>query len=177
MAKDIAVFGLFESRHALEASVDALRGAGFRAEDVSVLGADPDATHELAHEINSKAPEGAATGGAAGGAIGGVLGWLAGIGMITIPGIGPFLAAGPIVAALAGAGAGGATGGLIGALAGVGIPEVEARRYEGRIRGGRLLISVHCDDDKWAKAAKEILKTSGAEDVSDTHEKVGDYHP
>jgi len=177
MAKDIAVFGLFESRHALEASVDALRGAGFRAEDVSVLGADPDATHELAHEINSKAPEGAATGGAAGGAIGGVLGWLAGIGVITIPGIGPFLAAGPIVAALAGAGAGGATGGLIGALAGVGIPEVEARRYEGRIRGGRLLISVHCDDDKWAKAAKDILKTSGAEDVSDTHEKVADYHP
>jgi ActD protein/heat induced stress protein YflT len=177
MAKDVAVFGLFDSRLALEAAVDALRAAGFRAADVSVLGADPHATHELAHEINSKAPEGAVTGGAAGGAIGGVLGWLAGIGMITIPGVGPFLAAGPIVAALAGIGAGSATGGLIGALAGIGIPEVEAKRYEGRIRGGRILISVHADDDKWAKTAKEILKTSGAEEVSDTRERVADYHP
>jgi hypothetical protein len=177
MAKDRTVFGLFDSRGALEAAVDALRGAGFRADDISVLGAEPRTTHELVHEINSKAPEGAVTGGAAGAAIGGTLGWLAGVGMLTIPGIGPFLAAGPIVAALAGAGAGTATGGLIGGLVGVGIPEVEAKRYEGRIRGGRILVSVHCDDDKWAKRATEILKTSGAEDVSQAREKVGDYHP
>lgn len=177
MAKDRAVFGLFDSRGALEAGVDALRAAGFRAEDISVLGSEPRTTHELVHEINSKAPEGAVAGGAAGAAIGGTLGWLAGIGMLTIPGIGPFLAAGPIVAALAGIGAGSATGGLLGALAGIGIPEVEAKRYEGRIRGGRILCSVHCDDDEWAKRAKEILNTSGAEDVSSAREKVGDYHP
>lgn len=177
MAKDIAVFGLFESRAALEKAVEALRADGFRSTDISVLAGDSRQTHEIAHEINSKAPEGAATGGVAGAAVGGVLGWLASVGMITIPGVGPFLAAGPIVASLAGIGAGVATGGLVGALVGVGIPEVEARQYEGRIRGGRILLSVHSDDADWARRAKEILKTSGAEDVSGTREKVGDYHP
>jgi len=177
MAKDIAVYGLFDSRAALEKAVETLRADGFRATDVSVLAADSRQTHELVHEINSKAPEGATTGSVAGAAVGGVLGWLASVGLITIPGIGPFLAAGPIVAALAGIGAGGATGGLIGALVGVGIPEVEAKQYEGRIRGGGILLSVHCDDDEWAARGKKILKNSGAQDVSGTREKVGDYHP
>jgi hypothetical protein len=177
MAKDIAVYGMYDSRAGLEAGVDALRAAGFRATDISVLGLDRNATHELAHEIHSKAPEGAATGGATGAAVGGILGWLAGIGVLAVPGIGPLLAAGPIVATLAGIGAGSATGGLIGALIGAGIPEVEAKRYEGRIRGGHILCSIHCDDREWAAKAKEILKTTGAEDVSSTREVVGDYHP
>jgi hypothetical protein len=176
--KDTAVFGLFESRAQLQTAVEALRTAGFRPTDISVVGIDQSrGTHELGHELNTKAPEGAATGGAVGGAVGGVLGWLAGVGMIAVPGIGPLLAAGPIVAALAGIGAGATTGGLVGALAGIGIPEVEAKRYEGRIRSGRLLLSIHCDDGDWTDRAKEILKSAGAEDVASTREKVGDYHP
>jgi hypothetical protein len=177
MAKDIAVYGLYATRTQLERGVEALQAAGFRPTDVSVLGLDQQTTHEVAHEINSKAPEGAATGGAAGAAVGGVLGWLAGIGLLTIPGIGPLLAAGPIVATLAGIGAGGATGGLVGALAGAGIPEIEAKRYEGRIRGGHILLSVHSDDTEWSDRAKEILKATGAVDIASTREKVGDYHP
>jgi hypothetical protein len=171
------VYALYDSRARLEAAVEALRAAAFRASDISVLGRDRDTTHELAHEINTKAPEGATAGGATGAAIGGVLGWLAGVGVLTIPGIGPLLAAGPIVAALAGIGAGGATGGLIGALVGTGIPEVEAKRYEGRIRSGHILVSVHCDDGEWEKRAREILQNTGGEDVAGTREAVGDYHP
>jgi hypothetical protein len=177
MAKDIAVYGLFDSRSALEVAVGALRDDGFRATDISVLGSDIRGTHDLAHELNTKAPEGATAGAGTGAAVGGVLGWLAGIGLLTIPGVGPLLAAGPIVAALAGAGAGGAAGGLVGALIGLGIPEVEARRFEGRIRSGRLLCSVHCDDSKWADRARRILKNSGAEDLAETGEKAADYHP
>ena len=177
MPKDTAVFGLYPDRATLEAGLERLRAANFRATDVSVVASDKAGTHELAHEINSKAPEGAATGAAAGGAVGGVLGWLAGPRMLTIPGIGPLIAAGPIVATLAGIGAGGATGGLIGALAGAGLPEVEAKRYEGRIRGGSILCSVHCDDGEWADRAKEILCDTGAEEVSATREAVGHYHP
>jgi hypothetical protein len=175
--KDLAVFGLYPDRATLEAGIERLRAAGFRATDVSIMASDKASTHELAHEIHSKAPEGATTGAATGGAVGGVLGWLAGIGLLTVPGIGPLIAAGPIVATLAGIGAGGATGGLIGAMAGAGIPEIEAKRYEGRIRGGSILCSVHCDDREWTDRAREILRETGAEDVSATREKVGDYHP
>jgi Protein of unknown function (DUF3341) len=176
MPHDTAVFGLYPDRPALEAAVDRLRVAGFRAEDISVVLPDKQ-THQLAHEINTKAPEGASTGAAAGAITGGVLGWLIGIGALVIPGLGPFIAAGPIVAALAGAGAVGATGGLIGALVGAGMPEIEAKRYEGRLRSGSMLLSVHCDDHEWAKRAREILKDTGAEDVTSMHEPVGDYHP
>jgi hypothetical protein len=176
MPHDIAVFALYPDRPALEVAVDRLRVAGFRAEDISVVFPDKQ-THQLAHEINTKAPEGASTGAAAGAVAGGVLGWLIGIGAVAIPGLGPFIAAGPIVAALAGAGAVGATGGLIGALVGAGMPEIEAKRYEGRLRSGRMLVSVHCDDHEWAKRAKEILKDTNAEDVTSMHEPVGDYHP
>ena len=134
-------------------------------------------TRDLAAEINTKAPEGFTTGASTGAAIGGVLGWLVGIGALAIPGIGPIVAAGPVVAALAGAGAAGATGGLVGGLIGAGIPEIEAKRYAGRIREGAYLISVHCDDSKWAKRAEEILEATGGRDVVKTSESSADYRP
>ena len=177
MAKDIAVFGLYATRTELENGVEGLRTAGFRGTDISIVVPQDRGTHELGHEVNSKAPEGGVSGAAAGGAVGGVLAWLASVGLLTIPGIGPLLAAGPIVAALAGIGAGGAAGGLIGALVGAGMPEVEAKRYEGRIRKGHILCSVHCDDSNWADRAKEILRGTGAEDVSSTAEATADYRP
>ena len=128
----------------------------------------------MAHEKSTKAPEGAATGAAAGGAIGGTLGVLAGIGTLAIPGLGPFIAAGPIMAGLAGAGAGGAVGGVVGALVGMGITEYEAKRYEGRVKNGGILLSVHCDTSDQVTNAKEILKRTGAEDISSTGEASSD---
>src|SRR5215467_14245729 len=136
MAKNTAVFGIYSTQEGVETAVDSLRNAGFRNTDISVLFPDNKGTKDFAHEKNTKAPEGATTGGLAGGIAGGVLGWLTGIGALAIPGLGPLIVAGPIVAALAGAGAMGTLGGMIGALAGMGIPEYEARRYEGRIREG-----------------------------------------
>jgi hypothetical protein len=131
----------------------------------------------MAHEIHTKAPEGATAGAGAGAAVGGVLGWLVGIGALAIPGIGPLVAAGPVVAALAGAGAVGATGGLVGGLIGAGIPEIEAKRFAGRIREGGYLISVHCDDRQWGKRAEEILEATGGRDVVKTSEAEPDYRP
>jgi hypothetical protein len=178
MAKDLAAFGIYPDRTSFEAGLEALRTAGFRSSDVSAVLPERDRTaKDLAHEIHTKAPEGIATGAGAGAAIGGVLGWLIGIGVLAIPGIGVLAAAGPIVAALAGAGAAGATGGLIGGLIGAGMPEIEAKRYAGRVREGGYLVSVHCDDREWAQRAKEILETSGAHDVVATREAVADYHP
>jgi hypothetical protein len=140
-----------------------------------VLFPDNKGTKDFAHEKNTKAPEGATTGGVAGGIAGGVLGWLTGIGAIAIPGLGPLVAAGPIVAALAGAGAVGTIGGIVGALAGMGIPEYEAKRYEGRIREGGILCSVHCDRSDWVKRAKDILVQTGAQVVASSGEKSGDF--
>ena len=178
MAKDIATFGIYPDRVSFEAGLEALRAAGFRPGDVSAVLPERDkTTKDLAHEIHTKAPEGIATGAGTGAAIGGVMGWLIGIGALTIPGIGLLAAAGPIVAALAGAGAAGATGGLIGGLVGAGMPEIEAKRYAGRIREGGYLTSVHCDDSEWAERAREILRETGAHDVVSTHEAVADYHP
>src|ERR1700680_4409560 len=162
--KNTAVFGIYRDPTHAEEAADALRWAGFRNSDVSALLPDNVGTKDLAHEKNTKAPEGAATGGASGGVLGGALGWLAGIGVLAIPGLGPFIAAGPIMAALAGAGVGGAVGGVVGALVGMGIPEYEAKRYEGRVKGGGILLSVHCDDSEWTKKAKVILEETGAED-------------
>lgn len=173
--KNTAVFGIFRDRTHAEEAADALRWAGFRNSDVSALLPDNVGTKDLAHEKNSKAPEGAATGGASGGVLGGALGWLAGVGVLAIPGMGPFIAAGPIMAALAGAGAGGTIGGLVGALVGMGIPEYEARRYDGRVRGGCILLSVHCDDAAWVKRAKDILQDSGADDIASTGEAHADF--
>ena len=152
-----------------------LRTAGFRNTDISVLFQDNQGTKDFAHEKNTKAPEGAATGVLAGGITGGVLGWLVGIGALAIPGLGPLIVAGPIVAALAGAGAVGTLGGFVGALAGMGIPEYEARRYEGRIRQGGVLLSVHCDSNDWVKRAKEIMGHSGGQDIASEGEKAGDF--
>jgi hypothetical protein len=173
--KNTAVFGIYPNRAAVEEAVDLLRNAGFRSTDVSVLFADNQGTKDFAHEKNTKAPEGTTTGVVSGGIAGGVLGWLTGIGALAIPGLGPLIAAGPIVAALAGAGALGAVGGIIGALAGVGIPEYEAKRYEGRIREGGVLLSVHCDTSDWVKRAKDILLRTGAQDVASAGEERGDF--
>lgn len=174
-AKNTAVFGIYPDRAAVEEAVEHLRSAGFRSTDISVLFPDNKGTKDFAHEKNTKAPEGATTGGVAGAISGGVLGWLTGIGALAIPGVGPFIAAGPIVAALAGAGAVGALGGIIGALVGMGIPEYEAKRYEGRIREGGVLLSVHCDSGDWVKRAKGILQQTGAQDIASAGEKSGDF--
>src|SRR5258706_9495382 len=143
--KNTAVFGIYRDRQHAEQAVDALRVAGFRNSDVSALLPDNVGTKDFAHEKNTKAPEGTTTGGTSGAVVGGALGWLAGIGALAIPGVGPFIAAGPIMGALAGLGGGGAVGGLIGALVGMGIPEYEAKRYEGRLKEGGVLLSVHCN--------------------------------
>src|SRR5207302_3400532 len=168
--KNTAVFGLYRDRASVEGAVDGLRQEGFRNTDISVLFPENQGTKDFAHEKSTKAPEGTATGATSGAVVGGTLGWLAGIGALAIPGLGPFIAAGPIVAALAGAGAGGVAGGIVGGLVGIGIPEYEAKRYEGRIRNGGFLISVHCDNSDWTRKAKDILEQTGAEDVSSTGE-------
>jgi hypothetical protein len=170
--KEIAVFGLYPSVERAEQAVDALVSAGFSSSDVSVLMADNQSSKAFAHEKQTKAPEGTATGAAAGGTIGGTLGLLAGIGALAIPGVGPFIAAGPIMATLAGVGVGGAVGGLVGALVGMGIPEYEAKRYEGRLKEGGVLLSVHCDTSEEIARAKEILKRTGADDIASAGEEA-----
>jgi hypothetical protein len=173
--KNTAVFGIYRDRTSVENAVDVLRQENFRNTDISVLFPENQGTKDFAHEKNTKAPEGAATGAGSGAVIGGTLGWLTGIGALAIPGLGPFIAAGPIVAALAGVGVGGAIGGITGALIGMGIPEYEAKRYEGRVKEGGILLSVHCDDSNWTKRAKEILERTGAQDVSSTGEASADF--
>jgi hypothetical protein len=174
--KNTAAFGIYTTRTAVENAVDTLKAEGFRNTDISVLFPDNVGTKDFAHEKNTKAPEGATVGAGSGAVLGGALGWLAGIGALAIPGLGPFIAAGPIMAALAGAGVGGAVGGLAGALVGMGIPEYEAKRFEGRVKDGGILLSVHCDDSAWTKKAKEILERTGAEDVSSTGETSSDFN-
>jgi hypothetical protein len=166
MSKNKSVLGIYSSRNGVENAIGNLRGSGFSHSDISVLLPENLGSKELAMEKGTKAPEGATAGAGSGAVIGGALGWLAGIGALAIPGLGPFIAAGPIIAALAGAGVGGAVGGVTGALVGFGIPEYEAKRYEGRIQKGGILISVHCDTPDEIKHAKEILERSGAEDIS-----------
>jgi hypothetical protein len=173
--KNVAVFGIYQHQAGAEAAIDHLRSAGFRNTDISVLFPDNEGTKDLAISKSTKAPEGATTGGISGGIIGGALGWLAGIGALAIPGIGPFIAAGPIVAVMSGIGVGGALGGMIGALTGLGVPEYEAKRYEGRIRKGGILLSVHCDNSDWVKRAKSVLEHSGAEDISSAGEASADF--
>lgn len=173
--KNIAVFGIYPNRTDALAAVETLKSAGFRNTDISVLVPDNPGTKDLALEKDSKAPEGATAGGITGGVIGGALAWLAGIGALSIPGIGPFIAAGPIMGVLGGIGVGGAIGGLAGALIGLGIPEYEAKRYEGRIRKGGILLSVHCDNSDWMKRAKSILDQTGAEDISSAQEAKADF--
>jgi len=175
MAKNVSVYGIFRNRTQAEDGVDRLIAAGFRTEDISVLLPENAGTKDFAAEKNTKAPEGTATGATAGGVVGGTLGLLAGIGALAIPGLGPFIAAGPIMGALAGLGAGGVVGGIVGALVGMGIPEYEAKRYEGRIKEGGILMSVHADNSDWVDRAKEIMKQAGAQDISSTGEASADF--
>jgi hypothetical protein len=173
--KNTAAFGIFSTRADVERTVDALRAEGYRNTDISVLYPLNTGSKDLAHEQSSKAPEGATAGAVGGAAIGGALGWLVGIGSLAIPGLGPFIAAGPILAAMAGAGAGGALGGVTGGLIGLGVPEYEAKRYEGHVKDGGILLSVHCDDSEWTKKAKTLLENMGARDVSSTGEASSDF--
>ncbi len=172
-----SVFGTFVSRAAAEHAVETLKLRNFRNSDISMLIPGTGSSPELALEKSSKAPEGATAGAASGALLGGTLGWLVGIGSLAIPGVGPFIAAGPLVAALAGAGLGGTVGGISGSLIGLGIPEYEAKRYEGSIRGGAILISVHVDNSEWMRKAKTILEACGAEDISVAHEEKVDNDP
>ena len=174
--KNTAAFAIFPSRAAAESAVDRLVAAGFSNQDVSVLMSDKDNSREFATEKNTKAPEGTATGVGVGGVVGGTLGLLAGIGALAIPGVGPLIAAGPIMAGLAGLGVGGAVGGLVGALVGMGIPEYEAKRYEGRVNDGGILLSVHCDTSEEISRAKDVLKQAGGEDIASSGEKSVSTH-
>jgi len=168
-----AAFGIFSARAQAETCINSLLHANFSKDDISVLLSNPNTTRQMAVEKNTKAPEGATTGATTGGVIGGALGLLAGIGALAIPGLGPFIAAGPIMGALAGVGAGAAAGGIIGTLVGMGMPEYEAKRYEGRVKNGGILVSVHCEDSDLVTQAKDILKRSGAEDISSAGEVTG----
>ena len=173
--KNTAVFGIYRDQTSAGSAVDQLQAAGFRNTDISALFPENTGTKDFAHEKHTKAPEGTATGAGTGAVIGGGLGWLAGIGALAIPGVGPLIAAGPIVAALTGVGVGGAIGGITGALVGMGIPEYEAKRYEGRVKEGGILLSVHSDNSDWTRKAKHILELTGADDVSSTGEAKADF--
>src|SRR6202795_4550239 len=172
--KNKAVFGIYPSYTAVESGVDGLKAAGFSNRDISVLFPQSAGTKEFAHEKGTKAPEGATAGAGTGVVLGGAMGWLMGVGALAIPGLGPFIAAGPIMATLAGAGVGGAVGGVTGALIGMGIPEYEAKRYEGRVKDGGILISIHCENSEWIKRAKQTLEATGAQDISATREASSD---
>src|SRR5271155_3538199 len=173
--KKVAVFGIYSTRAAVENATDTLVTAGYPTSDISVLLPESlGGAKDMGTEKATKAPEGAAAGVTTGGVIGGTLGVLAGIGVLAIPGVGPFIAAGPIMAALAGLGVGGAVGGLIGALVGMGIPEYEAKRYEGHIKAGGVLLSVHCDTSEMIDRAKDLLKHTGAQDIASSSEASAD---
>jgi hypothetical protein len=174
-AKNIAVFGIYPDQLTAEDAVDSLKNSGFRSTDISLLFPDNQGSKDFAHEKHTKAPEGAVAGGSSGAVIGGALGWLAGVGALAVPGIGPIIAAGPIMGLLGGIGMGGTIGGVMGALIGLGIPEYEAKRYEGRVRRGSILLSAHCDDSDWAKRARNILSQTGAEDIASTGESKADF--
>jgi hypothetical protein len=172
--KNTSAFGLYRTQADVEYAVDLLRAEGFRKTDISVLLPENQGTKDFAMEKSTKAPEGTATGANTGAVVGGALGWLAGIGALAIPGVGPLIVAGPMLAALTGV-RGGAIGGVGGALIGIGIPEYEAKRYEGRIKEGGILLSVHCDNSDWTKKAKDILDRTGATDIASASEASADW--
>src|SRR6202030_1666421 len=173
-SRKTAVFGIYSTREGVERAAEVLSRSGFPVTDISVLLPESLGSKDMGTENATKAPEGAAAGAGSGAVLGGTLGLLAGIGALAIPGVGPLIAAGPIMAALAGIGVGGAVGGFTGALIGMGIPEYEAKRYGGRVRKGGILVSIHCDDSEWVNKAKETLKATGAEDVSSSSEAAAD---
>jgi hypothetical protein len=165
-----SVFCIATSRDQADRIVGQLKTANFSNNDISVLLPDKHSTRDFAHEENTKAPEGAVAGAGTGGVIGGALGWIAGIGALAIPGVGPFIAAGPIMAALSGAAIGAAAGGIAGGLIGLGIPEIEAKRYEGKVKAGNILISVHTENSEEITRAKDIFTKAGAQDICTTGE-------
>jgi hypothetical protein len=165
-----SVFCIATSRQQADRIVEQLKNANFSNNDISALFADKGTSHDFAHEKNTKAPEGAVVGAGTGGVIGGALGWIAGIGALAISGVGPFIAAGPILAALSGVAIGATVGGIAGGLIGMGIPEIEAKRYEGKIKAGNILISVHTDNSAEISRAKDIFTKAGAEDICTTGE-------
>jgi hypothetical protein len=165
-----SVFCIATSRDQADRIVGQLKTANFSNNDISVLFPDKDSTRDFAHEKNTKAPEGAVAGAGTGGVIGGALGWIAGIGALAIPGVGPFIAAGPIIAALSGAAVGATVGGIAGGLIGLGIPEIEAKRYEGKVKEGNILISVHTENSAEITRAKDLFTKAGAQDICSTGE-------
>jgi len=170
-----SVYGIFRDPATAQDCVDALRAKGFRSTDISVLYPENEGTKDFAHQKSTKAPEGAVAGGSSGALIGAGLGWLVGAGTLFVPGLEHFAAAGPIVATMSGLGAGISLGGLLGALAGATVPEYEAKRFEGRIRRGGILLSVHCDNSEWTKMALNVVRASGGSDISTAHEARADF--
>ena len=175
MAKNKSVMGIYPDRTTVSDAINVLHKAGYRATDISVLSSDNQGSKDFALEQHTKALEGAATGAAAGAIIVAALAWLVAIQTVTIPGLEPLIAAGPVLAALAGAGAGGALGWIVGVLAGMSLPEYVAKRYAGRIRHGGILLSVHCDSPEWCERAKKTLKDTGARNISSASESAADY--
>ncbi len=173
--KNIAVFGIYRTVDSVQDAIVVLRMKGFRSTDVSVLIPENEGSKDLATMKSTKAPEGAVAGAGSGALVGGTLGWLVSIGMLSVPGVGAFIAAGPIIAILAGVGAGAAVGGIAGGLIGLEVPEYEAKRYGGRVRRGGVLLSVHCDNEAWTRSAKKVLEHTGAEDISNTGEARADF--
>ena len=170
-----SVYGIFRDQATAQDAVEALRAKGFRSTDISVLYPENEGTKDFGHEKHTKAPEGAVAGGGSGALLGAALGWLVGAGTLFVPGLEQFAAAGPIVATVSGLGAGMSIGGLLGAAAGATLPEYEAKRYEGRVRRGGILLSVHCDNSDWTKMAQTILRTTGGLDISTAHEARADF--
>lgn len=170
-----SVFGIFKTRPAVERAVEDLKTDGFSNQDISVLMSDGSSSRDFAHTKGTKAPEGAAAGAGTGAVVGGTLGLLVGLGTLAIPGVGPLIAAGPLMSVLAGIGMGGAVGGIAGTLVGIGIPEYEAKRYEGHVKNGGILLSVHADSSEAVKRAELCLKSCGAEDISSTSESKTDW--
>jgi len=173
--KNIAVFGIYRTVDSVQDAIVVLRMKGFRNTDVSVLIPENEGSKDLATEKSTKAQEGAVAGAGSGALVGGALGWLVSIGVLSLPGVGAFIAAGPIIATLAGVGAGAAVGGIAGGLIGLEVPEYEAKRYEGRVRKGGILLSVHCDNATWTRSATKALEQTGAEDISTTGEAKADF--
>jgi len=172
---NISVYGLFASTREIERTAERLQEAGFRTPDISILLPYNDGSKDLCSRNSTKAPEGASAGASTGAVLGGALGWLAGIGAFAVPGVGAFVAAGPVMSMLAGAGAIGVMGGVTGALIGIGFPEYEAKRYAGRVARGGMLMSIHCDNTDWQKRAQQILLDEGAEDIASTKEASADF--
>jgi len=173
--RNISAFGIYPDQATVSDAIETLKAAGFRSTDISVLYPENLGSKDFGHERHTKAPEGAVAGGGSGAVVGAAVGWLAGAGAFLVPGLEPLAAAGPVMGMMAGMGAGITLGGLTGAVVGSGMPEYEAKRYEGRVRRGGILLSVHCDNSEWSNSARRILKATGARDISTAGEAKADF--